>query len=87
MAVEIVTRDDLELFRIQLLNDIKKLIVSTDSREEKQWLKNVEVRKMLKVSANTVQRLRIAGKLKSSKLGGVHYYRFEDIENLLKSGL
>jgi hypothetical protein len=41
---------------------------------------------LLKVSSNTVQRLRIAGKLKSSKVGGFHYYRLEDVEKLLESG-
>ena len=39
--------------------------------------------KLLKVSANTIQRLRIAGKLKATKVGGVHYYRYEDIEKML----
>ena len=87
MAVEIVTREDLQLFRVQLLNDIKELITPEGSKEEKQWLKNNEVRKLLKVSANTVQRLRIAGKLRSSKIGGIHYYRFDDVQNLLESGL
>ncbi len=87
MAVEIVTKEDLQLFRMQLLNDIKELITSVDGKEEKQWLKNNEVRQLLKVSANTVQRLRIAGKLKSSKIGGVHYYRYQDVQSLLESGL
>jgi excisionase family DNA binding protein len=52
----------------------------------KEWLKNSEVRKLLKVSSNTVQRLRISGKLPSTKVGGVHYYRRDDIEKLLDSG-
>jgi len=86
MAVEIVTREDLQAFRVQLLNDIRQLFTPVTIKEEKQWLKNSEVQKLLKVSANTVQRLRVAGKLKSSKIGGVHYYRYEDIVNLLESG-
>ena len=56
------------------------------SKRRAEWLKNSDVRKLLKVSSNTVQRLRISGKLKSAKLGGVHYYRLEDIEKLLESG-
>jgi hypothetical protein len=51
----------------------------------KPWLKNSEVRKLLNISSNTIQRLRIAGKLRSSKVGGIHYYRYEDIDNLLNS--
>ena len=87
MAVEIVTKEDLQLFRMQLLNDIRDLFAPKEKGEQKQWLKNSEVRQLLKVSSNTVQRLRIAGKLKSSKVGGVHYYRYEDVQGLLESGL
>ena len=87
MAVEIVTREDLQLFRVQLLNDLKELLTPKESKEEHQWLKNSEVKKLLNISSNTIQRLRIAGKLRSSKIGGVHYYRYEDVQDLLSSGL
>ncbi len=87
MAVEIVTREDLQLFRVQLLNDLKELLQPKESKEEHPWLKNSEVKKLLNISSNTIQRLRIAGKLRSSKLGGVHYYRYEDVQDLLLSGL
>jgi hypothetical protein len=84
MAIEVVTKDDLEQFRAQLLNDIRQLISpSHEANLIKPWLKNSEVRKLLNISSNTIQRLRIAGKLHSSKVGGVHYYRYEDIEKLL----
>ncbi|HZH97169.1 MAG TPA: helix-turn-helix domain-containing protein [Flavisolibacter sp.] len=86
MAVEILTREDLQVFRMQLLNDIRQL-VSSFERQPKEWLKNGDVMKLLKVSANTVQRLRVAGKLRSSKIGGVHYYRYEDIRQLLDEGM
>lgn len=86
MAVDIVTREDLQAFRVQLLADIRQLFSPVPQHEEPQWLKNSEVQKLLKVSANTVQRLRISGRLKSSKIGGVHYYRYADIVNLLESG-
>ena len=87
MAVEIVTREDLELFRVRLLKDIRELFPKVEGEREKQWLKNGEVRMLLKISPSTLQRLRISGKLKSSKIGGTHYYRFTDVEALLESGL
>ena len=34
-------------------------------------------------SSNTIQRLRISGKLRSSKVGGIHYYRYDEIEKLM----
>lgn len=85
MAIEVVTKDDLQQFRLQLLNDIRQLIGPSEAKLVKPWLKNTEVRKLLGISANTLQRLRIAGKLRSSKVGGTHYYRYEDIEKLLNS--
>ena len=85
MAIEVVTKEDLQQFRIQLLNDIRQLIEPTEAKLVKPWLRNSEVRKLLNVSSNTVQRLRIAGKLRSSKVGGIHYYRYEDIEKLLNT--
>ena len=87
MPVEIVTREDLQAFRLQLLSDIRQLFSTSEEPAQKQWLKNADVRRLLNISSNTVQRLRISGKLKSSKLGGVHYYRLEDIEKLLESGV
>ena len=86
MAIEVVTKDDLQQFRMQLINDIKLLIGSPEKTLEKQWLKNAEVKKILNISSNTIQRLRIAGKLRSSKIGGVHYYRYADIEKMLNEG-
>lgn len=86
MGMEIVTKEDLQELRLQLLNDLKELLSVIPVKQEKQWLKNNEVMKLLQISANTVQRLRIAGKLKSSKIGGIHYYRLEDIQKLFVHG-
>lgn len=85
MSIEVITKDDLQSFRTQLLNDIRQLLIPQDAKLIKPWLKNSEVRKLLGISSNTIQRLRIAGKLRSTKVGGVHYYRYEDIEKLLNS--
>jgi hypothetical protein len=87
MAVEIVTKEDLQAFRLQLVSELRQLFATSDAKPQKQWLKNCDVRKLLNVSSNTVQRLRVSGKLKSTKLGGVHYYRIEDIEQLLEKGI
>ena len=85
MAIEIVTKEDLHAFRMQLLNDIRLLLIPQEAKLIKPWLKNAEVKRLLGISSNTIQRLRIAGKLRSTKVGGVHYYRYEDIEKLLNS--
>jgi len=85
MAIEVITKEDLQQFRSQLINDIKALLVPQENKNLKPWLRNSEVRKLLNISSNTLQRLRISGKLHSSKVGGIHYYRFDDIEKLLNS--
>lgn len=81
----IVTKEDLEQFRIQLLEDIRQILTPNDARPTKPWLKNNEVKQLLGISTNTLQRLRVSGKLTSNKVGGVHYNRYEDIEKLLNN--
>jgi hypothetical protein len=85
MGLEVITKEDLQQFRAQLLNDIREMLKPQQAKLVKPWLKNSEVRKLLNISSNTVQRLRISGKLRSSKVGGIHYYRYEDIEKLLST--
>ncbi len=85
MILDFVTKEDLQDFKIQLLKDIKELLKPGDVRSKKPWLKNAEVRSLLNVSSNTLQRLRITGKLRSTKVGGVHYYQIEDIERLMNN--
>ena len=85
MGLEVITKQDLQQFRTQLINDLRELLIPKEAKLVKRWLRNSEVMKLLNISANTIQRLRIAGKLRSNKVGGIHYYRYEDIEKLLNS--
>ncbi len=84
MSIEVLTKEDLQVFRQELLDEIRKLVKPQDAGV-KPWLKNAEVKKLLNISSNTVQRLRISGKLPSKKVGGIHYYSREVIEKLLSS--
>jgi hypothetical protein len=84
MNVEVITREDLQVFRLQLINDIRE-IVQQKQPQTKEWLRSSEVKKLLKISAGTLQNLRISGKLKSSKIGGIHFYKYSEIETLLNS--
>ena len=87
MAAEIITKEDLHAFRIDLLNDLKKQFSSIQPAKPKQWLKSSEVRRLLKISPGTLQNLRINGTLRYTKIGGIIYYSYEDIEALLESGM
>lgn len=87
MTVELITKEDLQHFRVQMLNDIKQLLAPKQSNQVKEWLKASEVRRILGISSGKLQSLRISGRLHSSKIGGVHYYRYQDINHLLETGL
>ena len=82
MALEVITREDLNDFRILLLKDFKDLLLSKQ-QQTKQWLKSREVRKLLNISPGTLQNLRINGTLTYTKVGGIMYYDTTDIEKLL----
>ena len=79
---QLITREDLNEFRLLLLNDLKE-IFDTKSQEQKQWLKSKEVRKLLNISPGTLQTLRINKTLTYTKVGGILYYNNADIEKLL----
>ena len=85
MAAEIITKEDLHQFRIQLLADLKEIIVSSRQVNPKPWLKSSEVKKLLGVGDSKLQMLRTSGKLASTKLGGVRYFKFEDIKKMLET--
>ncbi|MCL1674304.1 helix-turn-helix domain-containing protein [Elizabethkingia meningoseptica] len=82
MAVEIITREDLNEFRTQLLEDLRELLHSKPAQHKK-WLKSIEVRKLLNISSGTLQNLRINGTLSYTKVGGTMYYDHQDIDKLL----
>lgn len=82
MVIDLITREDLNEFRSLLLNDLKQLI-EPRSQQAKQWLKSYEVRKLLNISAGTLQNLRINGTLAYTKIGGLMYYKYSDIEKVL----
>ena len=85
MSVEIITKEDLQVFRRQLLEDLQQLLCRKPSgKEQTLVLKSAEVRKMLKISPATLQTLRINGTLPFVKVGGSLYYRYADIEKLLE---
>lgn len=83
-TLDLVTREDLEQFKTELFAALKKMGISGSGDVQKQWLKNAEVRKMLKISPSTLQNLRINGTLRFTKIGGMYYYKHEDIVKVLE---
>lgn len=84
MAIEIITKEDLNEFRILLLSELKELL-KVNPQQAKQWLKSKEVRKLLNISPGTLQTLRINKTLTYTKIGGILYYDNADIDKLLSA--
>jgi flagellar biosynthesis/type III secretory pathway chaperone len=84
MPKEIITTDDLREFKIELLEDFKKILKTAGSTLSKKYLKSSELKKVLNVSSGTLQTLRINGTLPYTKIGGIIFYDAEEIYKLLK---
>lgn len=85
MATEIITREDLEAFGEKLIGQFKAIIGGgSPDGERPKWLKSYQVKNLLKISSNTLQTLRDNGTIPFTKIGGILYYNFEDIQKVLK---
>ncbi len=84
MATQIITLDDLDDFRIKLLEDVKLLLNSRLEPDKNKWLKSVEVMKMLNITKNTLHKYRENGVLYAKKVGGIYLYGYQEIQDLLK---
>ncbi|WP_254087874.1 helix-turn-helix domain-containing protein [Dawidia cretensis] len=83
---QLLTVGDLEAFKQQLFEELQNLLRERRTNENKQWLRSADVRKMLSISAGTLQNLRITGVLSFVKVRGIMLYKHEDIIALLESG-
>ena len=79
---QVVTKRDLLNFGNALLNEIKT--TNAIAEQPAQWLKSSEVRKLLKISPGTLQNLRINGTLHFNRIGGIIYYKYDDIKRMLE---
>jgi hypothetical protein len=86
MEVVFITKEDLDKFRKELLDEIKNVLRANELSYSREWLKAKEVRELLGISYGTLQNLRVKGILKGSKIGGIFYYRYDDIHKVLLKG-
>jgi len=78
---EIITKKDLEAFKQELFALLGKPAV-----DQFKWLKAADVRKLLGVSNGTLLNLRVKGDLPYSKIGGLYFYKRDDVEQMLERG-
>ncbi|MEO7800420.1 MAG: helix-turn-helix domain-containing protein [Ginsengibacter sp.] len=85
-ANQLITVDDLLQFKKQLLEELLTALKSQINTVQKKWMKSHEVRRLLKISPGTLQTLKSSGIIPYTKIGGVHFYDYHDIEKVLQSG-
>lgn len=83
MAAIIITPEDLHQLKVDLLEEIKKLLSQRQSVVTPRWLKSHQVLRLLTISPGTLQQLRINGTMPFTKIGGVIFYEAEDIEKMI----
>lgn len=84
MRVNLVTKEDLQEFKNELLNEIREVLHSKKT-EQKLWLRSSEVKELLKISTGTLQNLRVNGNISFTRVGGTLYYNYKDIEKMLNN--
>lgn len=86
MVVEILTKDDLQVFKQELLAEIKQLFSTSasSSLHGRPYLQASDVRKILGISAGTLQHLRVTGQLPFTKIGGKTFYLVEDLQKMME---
>jgi hypothetical protein len=83
---QLITVGDLVEFKSELLTEISKLLqrAQLGMSQPKAWLKSREVRELLKVSGGKLLTMRVNGTLPYTRVGGVIYYEYKDIEHMLE---
>ena len=84
MSTTIITTEDLREFKMELLDEFKQLLNNQSGNLTKKWLKSPEVRELLSISPGTLQNLRINGTLPYTKVGGVIYYDYQEILQVME---
>jgi len=83
---ENITKEDLRQFGLLMLDKMQQIFVqlnySQNESLEPEWLKSKAVRKLLDISAGSVQNLRTTQKVRFKKVLGSYYYNRKDLEKL-----
>ena len=83
-AVEIVTKQDLQQFKEDLLAEMQRLLQQSAKQPDRHWLKTYDVRKMLgDLSTGTMQTMRNTGMLPYTLLNGLALYEYKDVVTLM----
>lgn len=83
---DMITKDDLRQFGLELLSNIGTLITQTkdvqNEIEDQEWIKSKQVRILMNMSPGSVQNLRVTQKVRFKKILGSYYYNKVDLLKL-----
>ncbi|WP_237390800.1 helix-turn-helix domain-containing protein [Chryseobacterium sp. KMC2] len=92
MEISLLTKEDLQEFKIQLLLDIERIfdeklhsVRSTPKNIDPEWIRSKSVRAFMNISPATLQNLRVTGKVKFKKVLGSYYYNLDDLKKLFEN--
>tara|TARA_Y100001949_G_C15776992_1_gene238933 strand:+ start:285 stop:545 length:261 start_codon:yes stop_codon:yes gene_type:complete len=81
MKINVITIDDLDHFKLELLSEIKQMLHGSAHHP---WLRSQDVQDMLNISPSTLHNLREKRILPHSKISGIILYEYDDIIELLR---
>ena len=84
MAATIITLEDLQNFKQELLIEIQNLLSQRQTTPARKWLKSHDVRRLLALSPGTLANLRVNGTLPFTKIGGVIFYDYDDLQKMIE---
>ncbi len=85
MAATIITLEDLQNFKKEMLEEMQRILSQRQTAPARKWLKSHEVRRLLLLSPGTLAHLRVNGTLPFTKIGGVIFYDYEDIQKMIET--
>lgn len=86
MAPQMLTIEDLKKFKNDLFMELHQIMKPRQVLQPRKWMKSYEVREMLGVSNHTLKKLRYKGILAYTRIGGLIFYDYADIVQLMDGG-
>jgi len=80
---QLITKGDLAEFKNALITELKEII--NHNPQPQKWIRSAEVKKIMNISSGTLQTLRINGTLPFTKIGSIHYYKYEEVLKIFNS--
>lgn len=85
MKLDLITKENLEKFKLDIFAEMRSTLKKLGApNESNEWLRTADVRKLLRISAGTLQTLRINGTIRYSVVGKMFFYKREDIKNMIE---